>query len=60
MLSLQAFAGTPSVKLRAQLAQELPRCAGDWDLLANALENLVRNAFEAMPRRGHPHGAHAA
>jgi signal transduction histidine kinase len=52
VLSLQAFAGRPDVALRLELAPQLPRCPGDWDLLANALENLVRNAFEAMPRGG--------
>jgi signal transduction histidine kinase len=52
VLSLQAFTGRPEVELRRELATDLPRCSGDWDLLANALENLVRNAFEAMPRGG--------
>jgi len=52
VLSLQAFTGRPEVELRRELAAELPRGQGDWDLLANALENLVRNAFEAMPRGG--------
>ncbi|WNG24000.1 two-component sensor histidine kinase [Cystobacter fuscus] len=52
VLSLQGFAGSPGVELRRELAGDLPRCAGDWDLLATALENLVRNALEAMPRGG--------
>jgi signal transduction histidine kinase len=52
VLSLQAFTGRPEVRLRRELAVDVPRCPGDWDLLANALENLVRNAFEAMPRGG--------
>ncbi|HEX8435532.1 sensor histidine kinase [Archangium sp.] len=52
VLSLQPFTGRPEVQLRSELALDLPRCSGDWDLLANALENLVRNAFEAMPRGG--------
>ncbi|QRN95721.1 two-component sensor histidine kinase [Archangium violaceum] len=52
VLSLQAFTGRPEVQLRRELAVDPPRCSGDWDLLANALENLVRNAFEAMPRGG--------
>lgn len=52
VLSLQTFTGRPEVQLRRELAVDVPRCPGDWDLLANALENLVRNAFEAMPRGG--------
>ncbi len=52
VLSLQAFAGAHHVRLERALASELPRCAGDYDLLANALENLVRNACEAMPQGG--------
>ncbi|MDY7226830.1 sensor histidine kinase [Hyalangium rubrum] len=52
VLSLQAFTGYPHVKLERVLADGLPMCAGDYDLLANALENLVRNACEAMPQGG--------
>jgi signal transduction histidine kinase len=52
VLSLQAFAGYANVKLERALAPELPPCSGDYDLLANALENLVRNAYEAMPQGG--------
>jgi two-component system, NtrC family, sensor histidine kinase HydH len=52
VLGLQAFAGFPHVKLERALASGLPPCEGDHDLLANALENLVRNAYEAMPQGG--------
>jgi signal transduction histidine kinase len=52
VLSLQAFAGYAQVKLERALEQGLPHCVGDYDLLANALENLVRNACEAMPQGG--------
>jgi signal transduction histidine kinase len=52
VLSLQAFAGYPNVKFERELAEKLPKCSGDYDLLANALENLVRNACEAMPQGG--------
>ncbi|RKH49450.1 sensor histidine kinase [Corallococcus llansteffanensis] len=52
VLSLQAFANPGAVVLTKELAPGLPACAGDEDLLANALENLVRNAFEAMPTGG--------
>ncbi|RKG95311.1 sensor histidine kinase [Corallococcus carmarthensis] len=52
VLSLQAFATPGAVVLQKELAPGLSECAGDEDLLANALENLVRNAFEAMPSGG--------
>ena len=52
VLSLQTFTGRPEVEIQRELATDLPRCTGDWDLLANAVENLVRNAFEAMQRGG--------
>ncbi|RYZ38763.1 MAG: two-component sensor histidine kinase [Myxococcaceae bacterium] len=52
VLSLQAFANPGAVVLTKVLAPDLPACEGDEDLLANALENLVRNAFEAMPTGG--------
>ena len=52
VLSLQSFAGYPNVKFERALEPGLPQCDGDYDLLANALENLVRNACEAMPQGG--------
>ncbi|MCP3105135.1 ATP-binding protein [Myxococcus sp. K15C18031901] len=52
VLSLQAFASPDRVALVRELEAGLPPCAGDEDLLANALENLVRNGVEAMPRGG--------
>ncbi|QDE66559.1 MULTISPECIES: ATP-binding protein [Myxococcus] len=52
VLSLQAFASPGKVVIVRELAAGLPPCAGDQDLLANALENLVRNACEAMPQGG--------
>ena len=52
VLSLQSFAGYPNVKFERVLETGLPKCSGDYDLLANALENLVRNACEAMPQGG--------
>jgi two-component system, NtrC family, sensor histidine kinase HydH len=52
VLSLQAFATPGQVTLRKELSPDVPECTGDEDLLANALENLVRNAFEAMPDGG--------
>jgi signal transduction histidine kinase len=52
VLSLQSFASPGKVSIIRELTPGLPPCAGDADLLANALENLVRNAFEAMPKGG--------
>ena len=52
VLALQPFAAPGAVQVRAELAEELPRCAADKDLLSAALENLVQNAFEAMQGGG--------
>lgn len=52
VLALQGFAGGNGVEVKAELAPKLPDCRVDRDLLAGALENLVRNAFEAMPKGG--------
>lgn len=52
VLSLQRFATDANVKIEQQLAQPAPQFEGDADLLASALENLVKNAFEAMPNGG--------
>ncbi|HVE85872.1 MAG TPA: ATP-binding protein [Myxococcales bacterium] len=52
VLALQEFATSGAVKVQSQLADGLPTCRLDRDLVAGALENLVRNAFEAMPRGG--------
>ncbi len=40
------------VSIRAELAEDLPRCELDGDLVAGALHNMIRNALEAMPRGG--------
>ncbi len=42
----------PGVKVELALASDLPECDADGDLLGGALENLVRNAVEAMPEGG--------
>jgi signal transduction histidine kinase len=52
VLSLQSFASPGQVSIVRELTPGLPPCSGDEDLLANALENLVRNAFEAMSKGG--------
>ncbi|MGA9526188.1 MAG: ATP-binding protein [Myxococcaceae bacterium] len=52
VLALQAFASTARIQVRPELADQLPACELDPDLVSNALENLLRNAFEAMPSGG--------
>jgi|APLak6261679142_1056127.scaffolds.fasta_scaffold00031_75 signal transduction histidine kinase len=52
VLSLQRFATEHPVTIDTRLAATPPLFQGDADLLASALENLVKNALEAMPRGG--------
>ncbi len=52
VLALQRFAAAPGVTVSLALDPALARCRADRDLLAGALGNLVRNAFEAMPGGG--------
>jgi two-component system sensor histidine kinase HydH len=40
------------VQVAFDLLDALPECDADADLVASALENVVRNAFEAMPSGG--------
>ncbi len=54
-LALQRFApGQPGQPLavKAELSQDLPACQADRDLLSVVLDNLLRNAAEAMPEGG--------
>jgi two-component system, NtrC family, sensor histidine kinase HydH len=44
--------GAGRVEIRSELAPDLPECRADADLLASALENLVRNSLESMPGGG--------
>jgi two-component system, NtrC family, sensor histidine kinase HydH len=48
----QELARRDDVKLEAHLAEQLPECQADRDMLASVLENLVRNAVEALPEGG--------
>jgi signal transduction histidine kinase len=51
VLALQGFAGK-GVQVKSQLAADLPPCPIDRHLLSGMLENLMRNAFEAMGESG--------
>jgi len=51
VLALSAFRDQ-GIEVRTELDRDLPRCRADSDLLYGALENLVRNAFEAMESGG--------
>jgi two-component system, NtrC family, sensor histidine kinase HydH len=52
VLALHSIPGTANVEVRANLDEPLPECNLDEDLIAGALDNLVRNAMEAMPSGG--------
>lgn len=51
-VALQPLSAAATAKVEVDIAPELPPCPLDRDLVARALENLVRNAFEAMPDGG--------
>jgi signal transduction histidine kinase len=42
----------PKITVRTAIDEGLPACRADRDLLARAIENLVRNALEATPDGG--------
>lgn len=52
VMALQSFAGGHTITVTTEYDPSLPPCMVDRDLLENALKNLVRNAFEAMPLGG--------
>ncbi len=52
VISLQRFGSSPSVELKTELAESLPPCPVDPDLVCTALDNLVANALQAMPQGG--------
>ncbi len=52
VLHMQRFGTASSITLHAELAANLPGCELDAPLIATALENILRNACEAMPDGG--------
>jgi signal transduction histidine kinase len=52
VMAMEPFAATENVTISSELASDLPRCEIDSDLVAGALENVIKNAFEAMPKGG--------
>lgn len=49
VLALQAFAGGPGFEVVVEVSDALPRVEADEDLLGTAIDNLVKNAHEALP-----------
>lgn len=52
VLALQRFAAVPGVSVQSVLSEELPDCNLDGELVGTVLENVLCNAFEAMPAGG--------
>lgn len=52
VLALSRFAATDEIRIESDLAPGLPTCAIDRELVSRAVENLLRNAFEAMSDGG--------
>jgi two-component system sensor histidine kinase HydH len=52
VLGMQRFASTPDIAVRSRLEASLPPCQLDAELMQTTLENLLRNAFDAMPQGG--------
>ena len=52
VLAMQRFASSPHINVRAELEPGLPVCELDEELVRTTLENLLRNAVDAMPAGG--------
>ncbi len=52
VLALQSFIDGERVRIRSELDGSLPLLSGDPGLLRETLENLLRNAAEALPEGG--------
>lgn len=51
-IALEPFATDGKVTIESSLANDLPSCKLDPDLLSQAIQNVIHNAFEAMPDGG--------
>jgi signal transduction histidine kinase len=51
-IALEPFATGGKVKVESALSRDLPPCKLDPDLVSQAIQNVVHNAFEAMPDGG--------
>jgi two-component system, NtrC family, sensor histidine kinase HydH len=49
---IETRASGRTLRTQAHFDPDLPDCPADGDLLASAVDNLVRNSLEAMPRGG--------
>ncbi len=52
VLSLQGFASASHMTVSSTHAEDLPKVPLDAELVSSIVENLVKNAFEAMPNGG--------
>jgi signal transduction histidine kinase len=52
VLALRQLAPLPNISVHVALDEQVPDCQIDRDLVAAALENLLRNAYQAMPGGG--------
>ncbi len=52
IVPLQSLAVSAGVSIKTELSPEVPECPLDRDLVVTALENVIRNAWEAMPSGG--------
>ncbi len=50
LVALRGMNSGTRVSIKSELAQELPPCQADRDLVAGAIENLLQNALESHPR----------
>jgi signal transduction histidine kinase len=50
LVALRGVDQSARVSIKAHLAEELPVCHADRDLVAGAIENLLQNALESQPK----------